>query len=473
MLSMATDYAVHLGKCAEEEKNLSMQWFYSFMSRWPELHVVKPSSLSEQRARCASEGSITNYFEELDRIPSKYNLKDKPHAIYNIDEKGINTEYKPPNVVAGRGYQPQTVNSKRSKTVTLIGAGNALGCQIPSYFVFPGQRLVPELLNGKTVGTDATMTTSGWSNSDVFRTYMKDYFLKYVQGREAQYILVLYDGHKSHISRDLIDWARENNIILFVLPPHCSHILQPMDVGCFGPLQVIYNQECLTFSQLDHKVVTRYDVCSLACKAYTVALSPTNLRSAFAKAGIFPCKTATQVIESLGDKSSPSKLYNHKDIPEEDDKDSNKENNKENEESNTTAEHEPQTETLHENQARAHDPSEACDEFFVQQGGVVAKKVEKKRRRNISTVVGGKAVTEDETVDRMKVYIEESVQLKKKRPVNKTPNKTPNKVSSNPPKKSSNKTPRKSPKKTSPKNKGFRQEKQACTLPKVMFSSHL
>ena len=90
------------------------------------------------------------YFEELDRILTKYNLKDKPHAIYNIDEKGINTEYKPPNVVAGRGYQPQTVNSERSKTVTLIGAGNALECQIPSYFVFPGQRFVPELLNGKS-----------------------------------------------------------------------------------------------------------------------------------------------------------------------------------------------------------------------------------------------------------------------------------------------------------------------------------
>ena len=91
VISMASDYAVHLGKRREDQKKLSMQWFYSVMSRWPELHVVKPSSLSEQRARCASEESITKYFEELDRILTKYNLKDKPHVIYNIDEKGINT----------------------------------------------------------------------------------------------------------------------------------------------------------------------------------------------------------------------------------------------------------------------------------------------------------------------------------------------------------------------------------------------
>ena len=84
-----------------------------------------------------------------------------------------------------------------------------------------GQKLVPELFSGKTVGTDATMTTSGWSNSDVFRTYMKDHFYICSRTGRADHFSK-YDGQKSHISLDLIDWARDNNIILFVLPPHCS-----------------------------------------------------------------------------------------------------------------------------------------------------------------------------------------------------------------------------------------------------------
>ena len=91
----------------------------------------------------ASETSICSYFRELESILDKYSLKDKPHVIYNIDEKGINTEYKPLNIVAGRGYQPQTVMAEKSKTVTIIGAGNALGNQIPPFFVFPGKRMMP------------------------------------------------------------------------------------------------------------------------------------------------------------------------------------------------------------------------------------------------------------------------------------------------------------------------------------------
>ena len=72
---MATDYAVHLGK---REKVFSMNWFYGFISRWPELWVIKPSNLSEQRAKSASEESLKNYFDELNNIIRKYDLADKP-----------------------------------------------------------------------------------------------------------------------------------------------------------------------------------------------------------------------------------------------------------------------------------------------------------------------------------------------------------------------------------------------------------
>ena len=84
-----------------------------------------------------------------------------------------------------------------------------------------------------------------------------------------------------------------------------------MDIGCFGPLQLIYNQECLSFFPNNHRTVSKYDVCSLACKAYLAALSPSNRQASFSKAGIYPLKKAADVIADLGDKISPSKLYSY------------------------------------------------------------------------------------------------------------------------------------------------------------------
>ena len=75
---------------------------------------------------------------------------------------------------------------------------------------------------------------------------------------------------------------------MYVLPAHTSHILQPLDVGCYGPFQRIYNNECHKTMYTNSSVITRYNVCEIACKVYPKAFSPTNLQSAYKKAGVFP-----------------------------------------------------------------------------------------------------------------------------------------------------------------------------------------
>ena len=57
---------------------------------------------------------------------------------------------------------------------------------------------------------------------------------------------------------------------------------------------------------------------------------------------------------------------------------------------------------------------EQVEHFFEKVGGDVNKKVTKAKRRNINSVVGGKAVTETETVNKIKKYMEESKGSKQK-----------------------------------------------------------
>ena len=269
-----------------------MPWYYNFMKRWPELHNVKSQSLSELRARAASKDSIDNYYIELDRILTLYNLKDKPHCIHNVDEKAVMIGAgKVPYIVAPKA---QTVTSERGQNVTAVGCGNAAGASIPPYLVFPGKRMLPELLKDATPGCDGSVSSTGkgYSNTDIFSTYVKSHFFKYVQGRDPdQHVLLMYDGHRSHISLSLIEWAKQNKIILFVLPPPTSHILQPMDVGFFGPFEVLYQAEVKKITrQKSGTSVTRYDIWGLVCKVYDKALQGDNLRAAFRRTGIYPLK---------------------------------------------------------------------------------------------------------------------------------------------------------------------------------------
>ena len=277
-LNLASDLAFHLG-IRNRKYPLSFDWFYSFMSRWPDLKVTKPRSLEAARAKSATESAVKNYFEELKSILTKYDLMDKPHCIYNIDEKGMSADHKPPKIIAGKFYKAQAVTTGKSKTVTMIGCGSAAGQQIPPFFVFPGKRMVDTLMDGASAGAVGVMSDSGWSNSTIFEQYMKEHLVKYIPTRQpGSYVLVLYDGHRSHVTIPLIQWAIQQQIVLFVLPPHCSHILQPLDVSCYGPLELAWNSACHKYlRESGGKIITRYDVCRLACKAYTSTINPSNL----------------------------------------------------------------------------------------------------------------------------------------------------------------------------------------------------
>jgi hypothetical protein len=52
--------------------------------------------------------------------------------------------------------------------------------------------------------------------------------------------LLLINGHESHNSLDFQQYCKDNKIITLCMPPHLSHLLQPLDVGCFAPLKRAY-----------------------------------------------------------------------------------------------------------------------------------------------------------------------------------------------------------------------------------------
>ena len=136
------------------------------------------------------------------------------------------------------------------------------------------------------------MSKSGWSNSQVFLNYLTNHFAKYVkvpEGKTSERVLVLYDGHRSHISLSLADWTKKNNVVWFVLPPHSSQVTQPLDVGVFGPFKSMYYTECQNYlKKHPGSIISKYQIAELTSKPYLKAVSAENLISAFRWTGIHP-----------------------------------------------------------------------------------------------------------------------------------------------------------------------------------------
>ena len=98
------------------------------------------------RAKMTKESVVMEYFGNMESCLIKHNLIDKPHLVFNVDEKGITYEHKPPCIISGADPTSHADTSGKGQTVTPIGCGIAGGQALPPYFVFPGKRVMPELL---------------------------------------------------------------------------------------------------------------------------------------------------------------------------------------------------------------------------------------------------------------------------------------------------------------------------------------
>ena len=123
-------------------------------------------------------------------------------------------------------------------------------------------------------------------HSEIYLEWL-DFFLKSIP--PARPVLLLEDGHSSHITIDVIEKARANDVHLLCLPAHTSHILQPLDIGVFKSFKTHYNKACRRYMASNPGCVITADVIAgLIAEAWPQSMTPMNILSGFKKCGVYP-----------------------------------------------------------------------------------------------------------------------------------------------------------------------------------------
>ncbi|XP_046350141.2 uncharacterized protein LOC124131081 isoform X2 [Haliotis rufescens] len=274
----AADYGHYYGKRDISEGPMSRGWIKKFVDRQKKKITYMEYHF---RAKCPFPPVSVQkkYYEELDSILVKNNLKDRPHLIYNLSETALTLTY------ADEPHEPEA---------TIFSCFNALGLKLPPFFIFKGKKPNAKLTKGGPDGLGAVMSESGAPNSRIMQHYLKDHFLKNLEADEEDentHVLLLYDGHRSRILFPVIRWALEHRIILFVIPPHCTYTVDPHNLANFNPMDICFHKECSSYL-LKHqdKTVDRFNICKIASKAYEKVFTTPAIIASYHEAGIYPYK---------------------------------------------------------------------------------------------------------------------------------------------------------------------------------------
>ena len=99
---------------------------------------------------------------------------------------------------------------------------------------------------------------------------------------------MLFDGHSTHLSIDVISLAIKENIIIMKFPPHCTDVLQPLDVTCFGPLKRKWEDLLSKRMNLlgSKSTLDKSGFVNLVCSIWREGMNKENVISGFESTGI-------------------------------------------------------------------------------------------------------------------------------------------------------------------------------------------
>lgn len=263
-------------------------WWEAFCRRHPNLTLRNPAPLSGARASTADPDAINRYFDLLEQTIIDNNLAGKPLQIFNMDESGLSLDPKPLKCVFRRGVENPVAPSSGDKTqFTVVACISAGGSSMPPMVILDRKTLPPEFTVGEVPGTVYGLSHRGWIDQELFSIWFSNHFLRYAP--LARPLLLLMDGHSSHFCPDTVRRAAKDQVILFVLPPHSTHLLQPLDKGTFGPLKSYWRQPVHEYmSKYPGEHVSRHNFSRVFSQAWQKCMTMTNVRAGFKVTGVWP-----------------------------------------------------------------------------------------------------------------------------------------------------------------------------------------
>ncbi|CAG8575454.1 16325_t:CDS:2, partial [Cetraspora pellucida] len=202
-------------------------------------HAMKKDCLPNH----SSFMTVLSSYEEEQLVDYYKNIQwswQAPKVQKVLAEKGICQVHK---IVHGNSHDHISV------APTILAADD----YILPLIIYKGIHAISGLLNGASSDMVIGFTNSGYMCEELFQMYIK-HFISSIS--PCYSVLLMLNGHSSHINYMSINFCHENGILLYVLPSYTTHILQPSELS-FAKLKTKYSKNCDQLHHIIGELVTK------------------------------------------------------------------------------------------------------------------------------------------------------------------------------------------------------------------------
>ncbi|RKK94037.1 hypothetical protein BFJ70_g17721, partial [Fusarium oxysporum] len=274
------------------------RWAHNFVKRQPELKTRLFRRYDYQRAKCEDPTIIRGWFRLVQNTIVKYGIRSDD--IWNFDETGFMMGL----IMAGmavtgseRQGRPKSVQPGNREWITVIQAINAEGQSIAPFIIGAGKYHLANWYRESNLPGDWVIATSqnGWINNELGLGWLKRFDRSTTNRSTRPYRLLILDGHESHHSADFERYCRDHKIITLCMPAHASHLLQPLDIGCFAVLKKAYGREIEHLIRCSITHISKAEFFLAFYAAFQATFTEDNIRGGFRGAGLAPLNPETVI----------------------------------------------------------------------------------------------------------------------------------------------------------------------------------
>lgn len=277
----------------------SKNWPRCFYRRHAELKASTAKALDWNRYDIREK--VVHWFDIIGQVLQDPNVLQE--NVYNMDETGIMlSQLGSVKVLVSRDNERGCRGARiKRTTITAIECVSADGRYLYPMIIWPASTHRSNWSTWPTPGWHYGFSDSGFADSYLSLQWLKVVFDPQTKNRAGHKPRVLVcDGFGTHETLEVLEFCFENNIILCRLPSHTSHKLQPCDISVFGPLKAAYRDQVERLERGGVGTVGKEHFTYLYHPARERALTSRNIRSGWAKAGLFPFNPA-RVVKDLSE----------------------------------------------------------------------------------------------------------------------------------------------------------------------------
>ncbi|GFN78575.1 tigger transposable element-derived protein 1-like [Plakobranchus ocellatus] len=215
-------------------------WLDGFLKRHQDLSCRLPEQMKVSRQKSSANKTIYDaWFSLLKKTLTDHNLLNKPERVYNVDESGFPLDPKRLKVITQKGIQNlfRLIGGSGRETITVQGCARTDGVMLPPYILYAAKNLRVK-----------------WTEN----------------GPEG---------------------ARHPGVGVRVkLPSNSTHVLQPLDVGVYGPVKTAWEDILVRFARQNLGAAVNKEIFPSLLRSLwrSKSICAENIKAGFKKCGIMP-----------------------------------------------------------------------------------------------------------------------------------------------------------------------------------------